>query len=132
MANNLPPVWRFDFGDYTSLGSVFQKFLANLNLFTLSVYSLLNGGIGFPNMQRTIYRTTVTAAAITSLVIVNPLPIAPSGVSVVQVLLEGNTNLPITSSVSAANWSFDGKNINILNIAGLTPGSIYQISLEIM
>ena len=133
MANsNLPPVWRFDFGDYSQLGSVFQKFLANLNLFTLAIYNLMNGGIGFANMQRTVYNTTVTAGTTTPLVFVNPLTIAPSGVVLVKVLVKGATNTAISNSCSVANWFFDGKNINILNIAGLTNGSTYSISLEVM
>lgn len=132
MANNLPPVWRFDYGDYSGLGAIFQKFLANLNLFTLSVYNALNGGIGFSNMQRTIYSATVVAASTTTLSFVNPLAIAPSGVSVVKVLLTGSTATAIANAVTACNWYYDGKNINVLNIAGLTAGSTYQISLEVM
>lgn len=131
-SSNLPPVWRFDFGDYTPLGSVFQKFLANINLFTLAIYNLMNGGIGFPNMQRAIYTTTVTATTTTTLSFVNPLQIAPSGVVLVQVLLDGATNTVITNAVSVANWAFDGRNINILNIPGLTSGSIYQVKIEVM
>lgn len=130
--NNLPPIFRFDFGDYSALGSVFQKFLANLNLFTLAVYNILNGGVGFQNMQRVIYKTTVLAGATTPLVIVNPLSIAPSGVSVVQVLQNGKTNTVLTTAVSAANFYYDGKNIQILNITGLTSGQNYQLALEIM
>jgi hypothetical protein len=130
--SNLPPVWRFDYGDYSGLGPVFQKFLANINLFTLAVYNLVNGGIGFANMQRAIYSTTVTAATTTALSFVNPLPVAPSGLAVVQVLLQGKTAAPISSAVSVANWYYDGRNINVLNIAGLTAGSIYQLSLEVM
>ena len=133
MANsNLPPVWRFDFGDYTQLGPIFQKFLANVNLFTLAVYNILNGGIGFANMQRAIYSTTVTAATTTPLVFVNPLSIAPSGVSVVQVLQQGKTNVALTGAVSASNFYFDGKSINVLNITGLTAGNTYNLVLEIM
>lgn len=133
MANsNLPPVWRFDFGDYAQMGATFQKFLANLNLFTLAIYNLVNGGIGFANLQRTIYTTTVTAGATTPLVFVNPLSIQPTGVSLVQVQLSGKTNTAIANAVTAANWFYDGKNINILNIAGLTNGSTYKISLEVM
>lgn len=132
MANNLPPVWRWDYGDFSGLGPVFQKFLANLNLFTLAVYNALNGGIGFSNMQRTIHTATVLAGATTPLSFVNPLPVAPSGVSVVKVLLSTANTTAISNAVSAANWYYDGKNINVLNIAGLTPGSTYQISLEVM
>jgi hypothetical protein len=131
-SSNLPPIWRFDFGDYTGLGAIFQKFLSNLNLFTLSVYNLLNGGIGFANLQRTVYSTTVLAGTTTPLVFVNPLTISPSGISVVQALQEGKTNTALTTAVSAANWYFDGKNINILNITGLTSGNTYQIALEVM
>ena len=131
MSNNLPSLWRFDYGDYTSLGSTFQKFLANLNLFTLAVYNLLNGGIGFANMQRTIYRTTVTASTVTPLSFVNSLTIAPSGLSVVQVLAVGTTPQALSTSVSAANFVYDGKNINILNISGLVAGVTYNIALEV-
>ncbi len=109
MPNNLPPVWRWDFGDYSGLGAVFQKFLANLNLFSLSVYNALNGGIGFSNMQRAIYSARVVGATITPLSFVNPLPIAPSGISVVKIVLPGANATPLTSPVSAANWVYDGK-----------------------
>ncbi len=128
----LPPIWRFSFEDYTGLGETFQKFLSNINLFTLAVYNLLNGGIGFANMQRVVYSTTVLAATTTPLVFVNPLAVAPSGLSLVKVLLEGKTNTALTSAVSVANWFFDGTNIVVLNITGLTAGSSYQISVEVM
>jgi hypothetical protein len=131
MASNLPPVWRFDFGDYTSLGATFQKFLSNINLFTLAVYNALNGGIGFQNLQRAIYSVTVTAGTTTPLTFVNPLSIAPSGISIVRVLLPGKTNTPLANAVSAANWIYDGKYITVLNITGLTSGLSYQISLEV-
>lgn len=130
--SNLPPVWRFDYGDYTGLGAIFQKFLANLNLFTLAIYNILNGGVGFQNMQRTVYSTTVTAGATTPLSFVNPLAIAPSGLGLVKVLLQGKVNTALTSAVSVANWYYDGRNINVLNIVGLTNGSSYQISIEVM
>ncbi len=132
ISNNLPPTYRFDFGDYAALGSVFQKFLANLNLFTLGVYNLLNGGIGFANMQRAIYKISVIGATNTTLSFVNPLPIAPSGVSVVSVVLKESPLTPITNAVSVANWSYDGKNINIISIPGLSAGSVYALSLEVM
>lgn len=130
-SNSLPPVYRFDLGDYASLGSVFQKFLSNLNLFTLGVYNTLNGGIGFANMQRSIYKQTIYAAATTPITFVNPLPVAPSSVSVVRIFLIGTNNTPLTNAVSAANWYYDGHNINILNVTGLTVNSGYEISLEV-
>lgn len=130
--NPLPPLYRFDFGDYSALGSVFQKFLSNLNLFTLAIYNLVNKGIGFANLQRSIYTTTVTAGTTTPLTFVNPLAIPPSGVSVVQVQLMGKVTTAIANAVTANNWYFDGQNIKILNIAGLTNGSTYSISLEVI
>lgn len=130
--SNLPPTWRFDYGDYSELGSAFQKFLSSLNLFTLAVYNIVNKGIGFANMQRSVYSATIQATTATTLSFVNPLPIPPSGVVVIKVLLNGNTNVAITNVVSVANWYFDGKNINILSVTGLTAGSSYDISLEVM
>ena len=129
--NALPPTWRFSVEDYTALGTTFAKFLQNLNLFTLAAYNLFNGGLGFANLQRAIYRITLTASTTTTLSFVNPLPIAPSGLSVVQVLIPGNTQTPLTDSVSAANWFYDGRNIQILNITGLTSGTTYQLALEV-
>ena len=128
----LPPVWKWDFGDYSSLGATFQKFLANLNLFSLAVYNLFNGGIGFANMQRAIYSVTLTAGNVTPLSFVNPLDIAPSGLSLVQCLAIGNTAQALSTSVSVGNWSYDGKNINVLNVSGLVSGVQYQIALEVM
>lgn len=132
MANNLPPLWRFDIGDYTGLGSVFTKFIANLNLFTQAVYSLLNGGIGFSNMQRAIYSTQVTGGATTTPVsFTNPLPISPSGVTLCQCQLVGKTSVAISSAVSLGTWQYGGKTISILGIAGLVTGDTYNISLEV-
>ena len=128
----LPPVWKWDFGDYSSLGATFQKFLANLNLFSLAVYNLFNGGIGFANVQRAIYSVTLTAGNVTPLSFVNPLDIAPSGLSLVQCLAIGNTAQALSTSVSVGNWSYDGKNINVLNVSGLVSGVQYQIALEVM
>ena len=128
----LPSTWRFDFGDYTSLGSTFQKFLANINLFSLAVYNLLNGGIGFANLQRSIYTVTVMAGPTTTLSFVNPLPIAPSGLSLVQCLALGNTPQALSTSVSVGNWTFDGHTITVLNVSGLVDGVTYQIALEVM
>lgn len=131
--NNLPPTWRFDFGDYQSLGPTFQKFLANLNLFTLAIYNLMNGGIGISNMQRSFYSTTVTGgSSTTALSFVNPLPIPPSGVSLIQVTVNPSMTTAITSAVCVSNFYYDGKNINILNITGLTTGVVYNIVLEVM
>ena len=127
----LPSTWRFDFGDYTSLGSTFQKFLANLTTFTQAVYNLLNGGIGFANLQRAIYSVNVTAGSTTPVSFANPLPIPPSGVVVVQVLQQGKTQTAMTTAVFAGNFFYDGKNINILNVVGLTQGSTYSLSLEV-
>ena len=130
-SNPLPPLYRFDFGDYASLGSTFQKFLANMNLFTLNVYNILNGGIGFANLQRAVYTQKVTAGSTTPLSFTNPLPVPPSGVTVCNVQLVGNTNVAMTTAVSAANWTYNGKTISILNIVGLTAGSVYSVSLEV-
>jgi hypothetical protein len=130
-ANNLPPSYRFDFGDYTSLGDTFQKFLSNLNVYTLAVYNILNKGIGFQNLQRVVYTVKVTAGTTTPVVFVNPLPITPSGVVVCNVQLVGKTTVAITSAVSAANWTFDGRSITVLDVTGLTSGSVYMLSMEI-
>ena len=127
----LPSTWRFDFGDYTSLGSAFQKFLANLTTFTQAVYNLLNGGIGFANLQRAIYSVNVTAGSTTPVSFANPLPIPPSGVVVVQVLQQGKTQTAMTTAVFAGNWYYTGSQIVILNVVGLTQGSTYSLSLEV-
>jgi len=127
----LPPIYKFDFGDYAALGSVFQKFLQNINLFTLNTYNLLNGGIGFANMQRIIYSFTITAGTTTSFSFVNPLPIAPSGVFLSRIVLSNAVATPIPGTCSVANWYYDGKFINLLNITGLVSGSNYTISVEV-
>ena len=103
-----------------------------LNLFSLAVYNLFNGGIGFANMQRAIYSVTLTAGNVTPLSFVNPLDIAPSGLSLIQCLAIGNTAQALSTSVSVGNWSYDGKNINVLNVSGLVSGVQYQIALEVM
>ena len=132
-SNPLPSTWRWDFGDYTQLGPTFQKFLSNLNIFALAVYNLLNGGIGFSNLQRNVYVTTVTGgASITSLTFSNPLTIPPSGLTVVQIGLTSGAALSLMGAIGVANWFYDGKNINIVNITGLSAGISYKISIEVM
>ena len=121
-SNPLPQVWRWDFGDYVSLGSTFQKFIANLNLFSLAVYNLLNGGIGFANLQRTIYSIPVIGGK--SIEFVNPLPIAPSGLTVAQV-----SPAPV-NAVDVSGWSFDGKNISVTPL-GLTSATQYTLTMEV-
>jgi hypothetical protein len=128
-SGQLPPIYRFDIGDYTGLGSIFTKFLSNLNLFTLAIYNLVNGGIGYANLQQSVYTTKVLAGATTPISFSNPLSIAPSAVVLGQVVLVGTTIATISNVVSVANWSYDGKSINILNVAGLTSGLNYQISI---
>ena len=133
--NNLPPTWRFSVEDYTSLGPTFAKFIAVLNLFTLAAYNLFNGGIGFQNLQRSIYSASYIGGATNSggyaLSFVNPLPVPPSGLTLCQISVPGKTTIPVTTAVCVASWFFDGKSINILAIAGLTTGTVYNISLEV-
>lgn len=129
--NNLPQLWKFDPGDYLSLGATFTKFLSNLNIYTQAIYTILNGNVGFANLQRAIYSTTITAGSTTPMKFVNPLGVAPSGVTVAQVLLKGNTQTALTAAVMVGGWYFDGVNINVLNLTGLTAASTYKIALEI-
>ena len=70
--NNLPQLWKFDPGDYLSLGATFTKFLSNLNIYTQAIYTILNGNVGFANLQRAIYSTTITAGSTTPMKFVNP------------------------------------------------------------
>lgn len=133
MANNnsnpLPSVWRWDFSDYTSLGTTFQKFLSQLNIFALAVYNLVNGGIGYSNLQQSLYTFTVTAGLTTPVSFVNPLSITPSCVTLGRVYQVASNNTAITSPVTVSNFYYDGKAINILNIPGLTNGTTYQITV---
>ena len=128
-SNPLPPTWRFDPADYAGLPVAFYKFLANLNLFTLAVYNLLNGGIGYANLQQALYTFTVTAGNITSVSFVNPLPIAPSAIVVGKILQLSTTAQALTTAASAANFVYNGTTINILNITGLVSGVTYQITV---
>lgn len=128
----LPPVWRFNFGDYVGLGPIFQRFLGMLNSFNQDIFNLMNGGIGFSNMQRSVYKTSIVGSANVSLSFVNPLNIPPTGLALIQIAEAANPLAPISSSVSVANWYFDGQQINILSIPGLTSGIKYNLTLEVM
>ena len=135
MANNnsnpLPSVWRWDYSDYTSLGATFQKFLSQLNIFALAVYNLVNGGIGYANLQQAIYTFTVTAGSTTPVSFVNPLSITPSCVVLGNVQVKANVTTAITAAVTLSNFYYDGHSINILNIPGLVSGTTYQITVII-
>ena len=120
--NPLPSIWRFDLGDYTGLGPVFQKFLANLNLFTLAVYNLMNGGIGFANLQRSPYSLKIIGGKVASFV--NPLPIAPTGITVIQV-----SPAP-ASAVDVSGWSYNGQTITVTPL-GLTSATSYTMVMEV-
>ena len=118
----LPSVYRFDPADYSGLGSIFDKFIGNLNLFSQPVYNLLNGSLSFSNFERAIYKIPIKGGA--TLKFVNPISIPPSGLNVAQVV-----PVPV-NAVSVAGWSFDGTNITVTPI-GLTTSTLYSITLEV-
>lgn len=131
--SNLPSIQRLKFEDYarqTDWKQAFEALVASLNLFMTPTYNILNGGIGYMNLQiPQIYQTVITAAATTTFSFVNPLSIQPKAV------LLGNcwTGLQSTHPAVALQvyWHYTGNTIQIDNIVGLTAGTQYNLTLVV-
>lgn len=133
--SNLPTIQRFDAGDYPKSSKEFQQFLSTLNLFTQPVYNLLNASLDImQNTKEEIYTFSLTAgaSATSNTFTFAPRKFAgkPNGVLIGQCLLSAANPTAVGNPVTL-DWSWNGSQIVILAIYGLTNGSAYSFTLRI-
>lgn len=128
--SNLPSVNRFKFEDFPGAPDWFAQFINQFNLFSGPVYSILNRGVGYQNLVAPqIYKQTILGAAPTVFQFTNPLSIQPSAVTL------GNVWYGIPSQHPAVAcqvmWHESGNVIYIDDVIGLTPGTMYNLTLVV-
>lgn len=134
---NLPTIQRFDAGDYKEAPSWFtQKFFQALNLFVQPTYNILNSGVQImSNTAQEIYTFTLTAgaAATNNTFAFTPRKFVgkPNGVILGQCY---NTTAGVPTAIGnpvTFDWYWDGAQVKILAIYGLTSTVQYSFNLYI-
>lgn len=133
--SNLPTIQRFDIGDYPKSSAEFQQFVSTLNLFTQPMWNILNQAVDITqNTKEEIYQFSITAGATYANNTFNFVPRKfggrPSGVIIGQVQVSGATVTPVGSAVTL-DWYYDGAQVRIIGIYGLTNGTTYTITVRI-
>ncbi len=132
--SNLPTIQRLKWEDVANAKTwqeAMQKLIETLNLFISPVYDILNGGVTMQNtVSPQIVAKTITAAAITTFTFTNPIKGQPSSVLVGNIWTAIPTSHP--GNTVQAFWHITGNQIVIDNVAGLTPGTSYNLTLVII
>lgn len=132
--SNLPTTFNFKNEDYPDAPNYFYNFLSSLNLFIGPVYSVLNGGITYQNLQiPQIYTKTITAPAAGNVTFsfTSVVKIVPSSVLIGNVYVSGNTSSHPTNEVGVF-WHYSQGTIYIDNITNLTPSTMYVVTLVVL
>lgn len=133
--SNLPTIQRFDAGDYPKSTAEFQSFISTLNLFTQPMWNILNQAVDITqNTKEEIYQFQITAGATYANNTFNFVPRKfggkPSGVVIGQVQVVGATVVPVGAATSL-DWTYDGAQVKIIAIYGLTNGTTYSFTVRI-
>ncbi len=132
--SNLPTIQRLKWEDISRAKTwqeALQLLITTLNLFISPVYDILNGGITKQNVvSPQVVLKTITAATLTTFSFANPIKGQPSAVLIGNVWSAVPTAHP--GSTVQAFWHITGDQIVIDNVIGLTPGTIYQLTLIII
>lgn len=133
--SNLPTIQRFDVGDYPKSSEEFQQFISTLNLFTQPMWNILNQAVDITqNTKEEIYPFQITAGATYADNTFNFTPRKfggrPNGVIIGQCLPNGATVVPVGNPVTL-DWYYDGAQVRIIAIYGLTEGTTYSITVRI-
>lgn len=134
-SSNLPTIQRFDAGDFPKSSKEFQQFLSTLNLFTQPVYNVLNSSIDITlNTKEEIYFFTITAGASylnnTYSFIPRKFSGRPNGVIIGQCMVSASTVTPVGNPVTL-DWVWNGSQVQIIAIYGLTAGTTYSFTVRI-
>lgn len=137
-SSNLPPIQRFDAGDFKGSPTWFQvQFLSTLNQFTQAIYDIVNQGVDITqNTKDEIYPiTNFTAGASATANTFNFTPKKfvgqPSGVIIGQCVLLGQANPTAIGNPVTLDWIFQAGQVQILAIYGLTNTATYNINLRV-
>lgn len=134
----LGPFKNFLPEDYPQSPSWFGKFLANLNIFTLSVYNNLDGDLNvFTNLAEARFTLNITggADALTwtgTDQLKNPLGnVQISDLWITKVQITGvGVYTPVTTNIGPIDWTCSGNTITLNAIPGLTNGVQYTITIR--
>lgn len=134
-STNLPTIQRFDAGDYPKSSKEFQQFLSTLNLFTQPVYNVLNASVDITqNTKEELYSFTITAGASSTnnTLSFTPRKFAgkPNGVVIGQCVVSAATVTAVGNPVTL-DWIWNGSQVQILAIYGLTNGTTYSFTVRI-
>lgn len=134
-SSNLPTIQRFDAGDYPKSTKEFQAFLGTLNLFTQPVYNLLNQSLDImQNTKEEIYSFSLTAGASSTANTYTFTPKKfvgkPNGVLIGQCQVSAPTVTSIGNPVTL-DWVWNGSQVQIIAIYGLTNGKTYAFTIRI-
>ena len=134
----LPSVKRWYSEDYSKAPDWFQRFLAQLNLYSEPIYNILNAGVDVTaNTDEEIYTLqikTASATAANNVFTFTPLKFsgAPHGVILGQCLW--NTTNGIATAIGnpvTIDWAWTGSQVTILAVYGLTAAKSYTLQLRI-
>lgn len=134
MASNLPSIRRFFDEDFKDAPSWFHQFIGTLNKYAEPIFNILNGGIDISaNTLEEIYYLNITNASsigANNTATFSPKKFvgAPHGITVGQCLLN-NTTATIASVT--LSWIWNGSQIAIKSVYGLTDGLSYSLTLRI-
>lgn len=135
MGYPLPTVKRFQSEDYKDSPSWFHRFIQAINLYTEPMFNLVNGNLALSsNVNEEIYSFQITsgatAAGNTYLFSPKKFVGTPSGVIVAQCLPVLAVPTAVGNPVTL-DWTWNGTQIQILAIYGLTNGVVYNIKVRI-
>ncbi len=133
-SSNLPTNQEFKFENYPGAEQWFAQFLNSLNLFTTSIYQILNGGVTYQNLTIPQVYTKVITTPATGAVTFNftsPIRVQPQAVLLGNVSVNGQPSSH-PSSASCVYWHFSQGSIYIDNIPNLTASTTYVITLVVL
>ncbi len=132
---DLPSIRRFQPGDYKSLPDAFTgRFLSALNLFTDPVYVALQNGLNFfQNFNAQTYPFQLTAGTTADLNVVQfkqTIKGKPSALELCSVNVAADPTIPILNAVGFS-WYSNSGTVFITAIAGLTAGTVYNLTVRL-
>lgn len=128
----LPPIQRISREDVPEAPDWISRLLRPLNEFLSAMYNGLNNGLTLQeNVACQIKAFTLTAgAAAANNTSKFPLTMKRKPQYLVPLSVNVSTVSDVRSgSASTFTWNYDGVNVNITSISGLTNGSLYTITV---
>jgi hypothetical protein len=130
--SNLPTIQRIKYEDYKDAPQWFALFLVALNLFMTAVYNILNRGITYSNLGVIATFTFLfTPGATTGFKFTNPLIIPPNNVIVGNVYIPPDRTNHLTANAVQIFWHYSDGNIIVDDVAGLTTGVTYSVTVMV-